>query len=66
MYIYKTVLQECISERNRKYTAFFLHSYVIAESVYVLQGTKDAKPLLVEMAQLECQTCAVTPAIFSS
>ena len=66
MYSNKTVLEEYISERNRKYTACFLHSYVIAESVYVLQSIRDAKPHLVEMAQSELQTCVVTAAIFSS
>jgi len=64
LYSYKTVLEDYISERNRKYTPHFLHSYVIEDSAYVLQSIRDAKRLLVEMDQREFQTCAVTPLIF--
>jgi hypothetical protein len=66
LYRCKTVLKEYISERKRKYTAYFVHSHVITASVYVLQSTTDAKLLLVKMAKREFQTCVVTPAIFLS
>lgn len=51
------VWEECISQRNGKYTAYCVHSYVIEESVYVLMGcsdsNRDAKPFLVQTAQPE-------------